>query len=107
MFMIAASCISIHSGLEGYTMARFTVVSNWSTMLDGMKDDPQLFYLEVKKAMESRGVPDVGFGRTELKEGGFFSAKREYLRVQRGDLNFLVCGGPFGPGFFVSWWLLA
>ena len=88
-------------------MAPLSVVSNWSTMLDGMKEDPQLFYLEVQKAMESRNVPDVKFGRAELKEGGFFSAKREYLTIRRGDLNFLICGAPFGTGFFVSWWLFA
>lgn len=33
------------------------------------------------------------------------SAKREYLRVEREQLQFDICGAPFGTGFFTSWWL--
>ena len=32
------------------------------------------------------------------------SAKREYLRMQRGKYAFDICAAPFGNGFFVSWW---
>jgi hypothetical protein len=35
-----------------------------------------------------------------------FSAKREYLRVERGPFVFDICGAPFGTGFFVSSWLV-
>ena len=41
----------------------------------------------------------------KYKEGGLATAKREYLRIQRGSLVFDICGAPFGNGFFFSWWL--
>ncbi len=39
------------------------------------------------------------------KEGGVLSAKREYLRIQRGNLAFDVCTAPHGSGYFFSWWM--
>jgi hypothetical protein len=40
----------------------------------------------------------------QMKEGGFFSASREYFTASRKTLCFDVCAAPFGTAFFVSWW---
>ncbi len=83
------------------------VLANWNQLLDGVSLSTQKFYEYVEYAVKIRQVPDVTIGRVEYKMGGFFSAKREYLRVKRGEFAFDVCGAPFGTGFFVSWWLSA
>src|SRR2546425_2752428 len=50
-------------------------------------------------------LPETALAKVEWSEGGIFSAKREYLRIERKELIFDICGAPFGRGFFVSWWL--
>lgn len=67
-----------------------------------MKQSAQEFYGAVEAAVKRKEIPDVKFSRVEFKEGGMFSAKREYLQIKRGDLSTYVCGAPFGNGFFVS-----
>jgi len=67
----------------------------------------QDFYTQVTKAVEKRQIPDAKIERIQMKEGNFFSAKREYLSIScKKDFYFAICGAPFGTGFFVSWWLL-
>ena len=83
------------------------VLSNWNQFLDGVSLSTQDFYTVVESAVRKRQVPDAEFGRVDYKMGGMFSARREYLRIKRGELVFDICGAPFGTGFFVSWWLQA
>ncbi len=83
-----------------------TVLSHWYQLLEGFQDTtPQTFYAAVETAVEGRQLPDTKRSRVTYAEGGMFSAKREYLRVQRREHLFDICGAPFGNGFFVSWWL--
>lgn len=81
------------------------VISHWYTLIENLKASPMEFYAAVEQAIESRQVPNSDRSRVDWKEGGIFSAHREYLRVNRKDFIFDVCGAPFGTGFFVSWWL--
>ena len=74
-------------------------------MIVGLRASPQAFYRALEDAIERRGVEDVGLSRVVWREGGLFSAQREYLQAVRKDLVFHVCGAPLGNGFFVSWWL--
>lgn len=83
-----------------------TVISNWSTLIEGFQIEPQEFYDHVRGAMEERRIPDITLSTITHKEGGAFSANRLYLRAQRGDYVFDICGAPFGTGFFTSWWLV-
>jgi hypothetical protein len=83
------------------------VLANWNQLLDGVSFSTQDFYSLVEQAVKAREVPDIEFGRVDYKTGHFFSSRREYLRVKRGELSFQICGAPFGTGFFVSWWLTA
>lgn len=81
------------------------VFSHWYHMIDGLQASPMEFYASVEAAIQKRSVPDLRISRVDWREGGVFSAKREYLRVQRYEYVFDVCGAPFANGFFVSWWL--
>lgn len=81
------------------------ILSHWSYLLEDIKHSPQDFYAAVEGAVESRNLPDITISRVVWKEGGVFSASREYLRVQCKDIFFDICGAPYGNGFFVSWWM--
>src|SRR5690349_12311286 len=83
------------------------VISRWSTLIEDFNMSSQDFYAQVTKAVEKRKIPDAKIERIEMKEGGVFSAKREYLSIScKKDFYFAICAAPFGTGFFVSWWLL-
>jgi hypothetical protein len=83
------------------------VISRWSTLIEDFNMSPQDFYAQVTKAVEKRQIPNAKIERIQMKEGGVFSAKREYLSIScKKDFYFAICGAPFGTGFFVSWWLL-
>ncbi|MFZ1977977.1 MAG: hypothetical protein WAV76_08470 [Bacteroidota bacterium] len=85
--------------------AKSVVFSHWFHLLEGLQESPQSFYATLEAAIKKRELPDVVISRIDYKEGGMFSAKREYCRVKRKKLIFDVCAAPFGRGFFISWWL--
>ncbi len=82
-----------------------TVLSHWYRLFEGLSASPLGFYDSVEQAVERRELPETSRSRVDWHEGGVLSAKREYLRIERGRLVFDVCGAPYGNGFFVSWWL--
>src|SRR5205085_2813704 len=63
------------------------------------------FYSELEETLKDHQMPHSEIFRTTRKEGGMFSAAREYLRIKHGDIVFDVCASPFGKNFFISWWL--
>src|SRR5262245_34693812 len=81
------------------------VFSHWFKMIDGFAMSPSEFYKAVEAKIAERQIPGVQTIEITCSEGGFFAAKRVYLRVKRKDKIFDICGAPFGRGFFVSWWL--
>lgn len=83
------------------------VISHWSILLENFQASSQQFYEALARAIQARQIPAAKLEKTTMKEGGIFSARREYLCVSCGkDFYFAVCAAPFGTGFFVSWWLL-
>ena len=68
-------------------------------------ESPQHFYEAVTAAIEKREIPDCRLKRVMWREGGWFSAKREYLRAKRAGYLIDICGAPFGNAFFSSSWL--
>jgi hypothetical protein len=82
------------------------VKSHWQTIVENFNTSTLDFYKTVEEAVAKRQLPDVTFARTDMKEGGLLSAKREYLLVKRGNLTFAICSAPYGTGQFFSWWLL-
>ncbi len=81
------------------------VFSHWFHLLEGLQESPKSFYESLDEAIKKRGLPDVRISHIDFREGGMFSAKREYLRVKRKAFIFDICAAPFGKGFFISWWL--
>jgi hypothetical protein len=82
-----------------------SVVSHWHKLIENFQTSSLEFYVSVEEAIKRREIPDTSTSRVDWKEGGVLSAKREYLRVSRGNLVFDVCAAPFGNGFFFSSWL--
>jgi len=62
------------------------------------------FYNLIEENLRERNMPVGDFSRVNFSESGFFSTRREYLRVKNDYLTFDICASPFGNGFFVSWW---
>lgn len=81
-----------------------TVISRWSHLFENFQTPSLPFYRSVETAVQARAVPEATWSQVNHKEGGLASARREYLRVQRGKHAFDICAAPFGTGFFVSWW---
>jgi len=84
-----------------------TVVSHWSKLLEGVQHSPQAFYASIEEGIKKREIPGVTISNIEWPEGGAGSAKRLYLRVERGEDVVDICGAPFGNAFFASSWLCA
>lgn len=78
------------------------MLSEWHHFVGGLAQPSEQFYADVEASVERREIPGLEFRRVEFKEGGMFSAKRQYLRVKRDDLYFDIFGGTFAKGFFIS-----
>ena len=80
------------------------VISHWHLLIDDFNTSALDFYTSVEAALAVRKVPDITISRVDWKEGGVFSAKREYLRIARGRLTYDICAAPYGASYFFSSW---
>lgn len=81
------------------------VRSHWCTLIENLQASSKEFYTSVEAAIKARQVPATNQSRVDWKEGGLYSAYREYLRVSREKHVMDICAAPYGTGFFVSEWL--
>jgi hypothetical protein len=81
------------------------VLSHWNHYFPNSTMSSNNVYDEIEMLVKNQSLPEVKTERVKHKEGGMFSASREYFRVKRGDIVFDVCAAPFGKNFFISWWL--
>jgi len=72
------------------------IFSHWYHLIENLQHSSQDFYSSVEKALEQRNLPEIEISRIDHHEGGVFSAKREYLRVDRREHTFDICAAPFG-----------
>ncbi len=79
--------------------------SHWHALIDDFNTSALHFYQVVEEVVKGRDVPEVNFSRVEFKEGGFASAKREYLQIERGNVAFDICAATYGRSYFFSWWV--
>lgn len=91
--------------LPGGAIPVSNVISHWSKFFRSFSMSSDAFYTDIENDLKEHQMPHSTISRTKHKEGGVFSASREYLRIKHGDLVFDVCAAPFGTDFFVSWWL--
>ena len=82
-----------------------TIHAHQSQHFEDLQLSAKEFYLLLKKMIEEYRYPEVSCTPTTLSEGGFFSSKREYLRISKQRYHYYVCASPFGKSFFISWWL--
>ncbi|MBN1516382.1 hypothetical protein JXA32_07415 [Candidatus Sumerlaeota bacterium] len=86
-------------------MSLIEPLSNWNTMIQGMQGTAEEFYERLTLTIEHMKLPNVELSTVDWPEAGWTSAKRKYLRVQRGRYVFDICAAPFGPNhLFYSWW---
>jgi hypothetical protein len=81
------------------------VISHWQHYFKNFNMSSDAFYVKVENVLKAQQLPETKGFRTKHKEGGMWSASREYLTIQHADLVFDICAAPFGKNFFVSWWL--
>ena len=82
-----------------------TVISHWHHPIDNFQTSTVEFYVAVEQALKPHEIPNYSVSRIDWREGGVLTARREYLRIKRGNLAFDLCAAPFGTDFFFSWWL--
>jgi hypothetical protein len=81
------------------------ILSHWTHSFPYFNLSSDVFYKQAETIIKDHQMPDVKIERAKHKEGGIFSASREYLRIKRGDLVVDLCAAPFGRDFFISWWM--
>jgi hypothetical protein len=90
----------------GFCMVSDVVLAHWYQLFDTFSFSTMEFYTILSDKIGVRQMPETWLSRENLPEGGLLSAKREYLKIKRGEQSFMLCAAPFGVDFFVSWWLL-
>lgn len=86
-------------------MPGLTVRSHWHCPVRNFNTSSQEFYARLEPALQQLQLPGLTLSRVRWREGGAFSAEREYLRIERDRLVFDVCAAPFGATYFFSSWL--
>ena len=81
------------------------VLNHWTHTFQDFSLSSTEFYNELNYVIAAQKMPNTKTGLVTHKEGGTFSASREYMRIQHRDLVFDICAAPFGTNFFISWWL--
>lgn len=81
------------------------VIAHRSFVFDSFSLPVTRFYSILEAMISMRAIPGAKVSRILLPEGGFLSAKREYLRVRRGAEVFDICAASVGEQFIVSHWL--
>lgn len=62
------------------------------------------FYTSLEQTVSQYQYPNVTIQRVYLKTEGWFTERRQYLKISRGDFHYYICAAPFGRSFFISWW---
>jgi hypothetical protein len=66
---------------------------------------PREFYAIVEAAITELHIPSIKLSRVVWREGGIFSARREYLSVRCRDRIVIISAAPFGhSAYIISWW---
>lgn len=81
------------------------ILARWQTTIEKAACSPLEFYDRVECSLLDCELPDLRVLRITRNEGGWFSPKRIYLRIQYQRLYFDVSAFVIGRSLIVSWWL--
>lgn len=81
------------------------VHSNWRTLVPDFTFSVDQWYTLLKEEFKAEDL-DISFDHVYLSQGGFFSQRREYLRIRWKSFHFDMCAFPMSSHFVISWWLL-
>lgn len=73
-----------------------------ATYLENFSISPGDLYKAIESEIAEKKLPNIEVSRIFFREGGLLSANREYLRIRRERLAYLVCAAPWGTSFFFS-----
>jgi hypothetical protein len=94
------------SPIKPYSMATETTLhAHKYQHFEDLQLSAREFYKTLTDLIAEYKYPGVNCTAVTLNEGGFFSSKREYLKISKERYNYYVCASPFGRSFFISWWL--
>ena len=96
---------NVARAIRSFLASKTVINSHWHILFEDWNMSSQEFFGAVEAAVEKRNLPNVKMSRLDFNEGGIFSARREYLRIQRKDFAFDIGAAPFGNAFFISYWL--
>ena len=80
-------------------------ISHWRVMYDTTSLPVEKSYNALAELVQIRKISECKFGKVILKEGGFLSKKRQYLRITYHGLIYDICVAPHGNSIYVSSWL--
>jgi len=76
--------------------------AHWYVPLIDFSSDTEHFYKSIEDELAARQVPEVTVERIDLKQAGWFSGKRTYLRLLRERVVLDICSSAFGTGWYYS-----
>lgn len=81
------------------------ILARWQTSLENVACSPLEFYAQVEDTLIESELPNLQFSNITRNEGGWFSLRRIYLRIQYQRLYFDISAFVGGNSLIVGWWL--
>lgn len=81
------------------------ILARWQTSLETAVCSPLEFYELVENSLIESALPNISFSQITRNEGGWFSARRIYLRIRYQRLYFDVSAFIIGDALIIAWWL--
>jgi hypothetical protein len=99
-------CLIVLFGLSWARVSKqlLPATAHWQKQFANRSFSSKEFYEKVTALIKEKKYPDTRILKVTHPEGGYLSANRQYLRIQRDLLVFDICAAPFGRDYFFSWW---
>jgi len=81
------------------------ILARWQGSLKNAYSSPVEFLEMVQSSILEKGLPNISFSYVTLREGGWFSPQRVYLRISCEKLFFYTSAFVAGNSLIVCWWL--
>lgn len=81
----------------------FIVINEWDQHISNFSFSTLEFYDLLIEIIQQKKIEGVWTEIIKLREGGFFSPRRFYLKVSKNSLTFLICSIQFGEDNFMTY----